>query len=239
MDFSTRSVPNKAVSSLSDLAEAHFAWMLVRGYSADTVRARRVAMRRFLRWCMSHKLRRPRALTRAALEEYQRDVFNYRQPNGRPLALGTQQGFLAPLKTFMRWLHLEGHVPDNAAAEFTIPKQPKQLPRVLLSLREVNVVLAQASADDAVSLRDRALLELLYATGMRRTELANLTIHDVDPTLGRAFRRSGKGQRDRVVPTGTRSAGWLERYLKRSRSRLLRRPTDATDVVNDSPAHDR
>src|SRR5207237_1285048 len=78
--------------------EAHFEWMLVTGYTADTVRGRRIAIRRFIAWCDERGLADPREITKPILERYQRHLFYYRKSDGAPLTLATQHGFLAPLK---------------------------------------------------------------------------------------------------------------------------------------------
>jgi len=86
---------------------AHFEWMMVTGYSKDTVRARRVAIRRFIAWCDERGLNQPADITKQVLERYQRHLFYYRKPDGKPLTLGTQMGCLAPLKLWFSWLARE------------------------------------------------------------------------------------------------------------------------------------
>lgn len=124
--------------------EAHFEWMLVTDYSADTVRARRQALRRFIAWCGERGARQPFDITKPVLERYQRHMFYYRKPNGSPLALGSQLGALAPLKTWFKWLARENHILYNPASELDLPKLPKHLPPAVLSVREVEPLLAKA-----------------------------------------------------------------------------------------------
>ena len=89
---------------LTRAMEAHCEWMLMTGYTADTVRTRRVAIRRFIAWCDERGLADPREITKPILERYQRHLFYYRKPDGAPLTLGSQHATLAPLKTFFKWL---------------------------------------------------------------------------------------------------------------------------------------
>ena len=89
---------------LTHIMQEHFEWMLVSGYSEDTVRARRVAIRRFIVWCEERALRDPKEVTKPILERYQRHLYYHRKANGRPMTLGSQFGCLAPLKTFFKWL---------------------------------------------------------------------------------------------------------------------------------------
>src|SRR5262249_29242185 len=126
--------PGKREDALAHLplmryVEMHFEWMLITGYSADTVRARRIALRRFVLWCAERELNAPQDITKPILERYQRHLFYYRKEDGRPLTLGSQFGCLAPLRTFFKWLARENHILYNPASELQLPKQPKRLPR--------------------------------------------------------------------------------------------------------------
>ena len=123
--------------------------MAVSGYSEDTIRARRIALRRFVAWCEERALRDPKDITKPILERYQRHLFYYRKANGRPMTLGTQFGCLAPLKTFFKWLAKENHILYNPASEITLPKLPKHLPRVILSIQEVEAILREAEPTSA------------------------------------------------------------------------------------------
>ena len=217
---------------LTRYMHAHFEWMLTHGYSADTVRARRIALRRFIAWCAERDLADPRAITAPVLERYQRHLFTYRKPDGTPLTLGSQAGALAPLKTWFKWLTREHHIPSNPASELQLPKQPKRLPRTLLAVADIDAILHEAEPATPAGLRDRAMLELLYATGLRRMELPALKRYDVDLNRRLVFVREGKGRRDRVVPLGERAAAWLDKYLAEARPQLLAGDIDALFVTD-------
>jgi integrase/recombinase XerD len=206
--------------ALTRYMDEHFEWMMLTGYTPDTVRGRRIALRRFIVWCNDRGLSDPKEITKPILERYQRHLFYYRKPDGTPLTLGSQQGFLAPLKTFFKWLARENHIPSNPASELELPRQPKHLPRALLSIEDVEAVLRQIDHTTTTGLRDRAILEVLYSTALRRTELANLRRYDADLSRLIVFVREGKGQKDRVVPLGERAALWLDKYLVESRPLL-------------------
>ena len=212
---------------LTRYMEAHFEGLMIAGYSEDTVRARRQQIRRFIAWCEERGLKQPSDITRLVLERYQRHLFYYRKPNGEPLTLGSQAASLAPLKTWFQWLTRENFLLYNPASELMLPKLPRHLPRALLSVQEVEAILAEAEPASPSGLRDRALLELVYSTGLRRTEVAKLALYDVDATRRLVFVREGKGKQDRVVPIGERAVAWLERYLQEVRPNLLTRDTEA------------
>lgn len=205
--------------------EDHFEWMLVTGYSADTVRARRVSIRKFIGWCDERGLDDPREVTRPMLERYQRYLFYYRKPEGKdcgaPLTISMQYQYLAPLKTWFKWLSRQHHILANPAADLDLPKLPKRLPRSVPTVQEVEAILSEAEPDSAKGLRDRALLEVLYATGLRRMELPGVSIYDIDLNRGVLCVRQGKGNRERMVPLGDRAIAWLDKYLIESRPQLL------------------
>src|ERR1700677_3030479 len=139
---------------LTRVMQEHFEWMLVSGYSEDTVRARRVAIRRFITWCEERSLRDPKEVTKPILERYQRHLYYHRKANGRPMTLGSQFGCLAPLKTFFKWLARENHIPYNPASELALPRLPRHLPRVILSIQEIEAILREAEPKSAAGLRD-------------------------------------------------------------------------------------
>ena len=207
--------------------EDHFEWMLVTGYSADTVRARRNAIRRFIGWCEERGLSDPRDITKPMLERYQRYLFYYRKADGAPLTIGMQAQYLAPLKTWFKWLSRQHHILANPAADLDLPRQHKSLPRSVPSVAEVEAILREAEPGTTAGLRDRAMLETLYATGLRRMELPGVSIYDIDLNRGVLWVRHGKGGRERVVPLGDRAMAWLDKYLIESRPQLLADDTAA------------
>src|SRR3974390_2298610 len=197
-----------AALPLTRYMHEHFDWMRVSGYAEDTVRARRVAIRRFITWCEERALRDPKEITKPILERYQRHLYYHRKDDGRPMTLGSQLGCLAPLKTFFKWLAKENHIPYNPASEITLPQPPKHLPRVILSVQEIEAILREAEPKTPQGLRDRAMLETLYSTALRRMELTGLALYDIDLKRRLIVVREGKGGRDRVIPIGARAAAW-------------------------------
>jgi len=210
-----------AAVPLTRYLNEHLEWMRVSGYSEDTVRTRRVAIRRFIAWCAERALSTPGEITKPILERYQRHLYYHRKSDGRPMTLGSQHACLAPLKTFFKWLTKENHIPYNPASELTLPQTPKHLPRVILSVEEVEAILREAEPKSAPGLRDRAMLETLYSCGLRRMELPHLALYDIDLRRRWVLVREGKGRRDRVIPIGERAAAWVEKYLLEARPQLL------------------
>lgn len=194
--------------------------------SAGTVRKRDTSLRRFIDWCDERGLHDPREVTLPILERYRAYLHHYRKEDGTPLTAGSQTVLLAPLRAFFKWLVREKYLPGNPASELMMPRVPKQLPKIVLHQEEVERVLNQPDLGTPDGIRDRAILELLYATGMRRMELCGLDLHDIDHRRQAALIRRGKGNKDRMVPLGERALGWVLKYLNEARPLLL---------VGDSP----
>jgi integrase/recombinase XerD len=117
----------------------------------------------------------------------------------------------ASLRGFYRFCFAEGLVATDVAARFDLPRRPRLLPEVL-SVEEVDALLSAQAGDTGVGLRDRALLELLYSSGLRISEALGLDREDL--SLEEAFVRVvGKGDRERLVPVGEVALDWLRRYI--------------------------
>jgi integrase/recombinase XerD len=205
-------------------------WTAARQYSAMTIKARRIEVGYFIDWCEARSIVRPDEVTRAILERYRQHVFLYRRKtDGAPLSHQTQGKRLISVRAFFQWLTRQHHLLYNPASELELPRQQQRLPRHILSVAEVEQVLNACDTAEPLGLRDRAMLEALYSTGMRRSELTSLRADDIDLTRGTVFIRQGKGGKDRVVPIGERACRWIEKYLYRVRAELLDQRDDPGD----------
>jgi len=193
-------------------------------YSSHTVKNRRIELGYFIDWCEERSISRPDEVTRALLERYRQHVFHYRRKdNGTPLSFQTQHKRLISVRMFFQWLTRQYHLLFNPASELELPRTEQRLPRHVLNVAEVEQVINAIEVEEPTGLgvRDRAMLETLYSTGMRRGELVALRIDDVDLREGTVFIRLGKGKKDRVVPIGARACAWIEKYLYTIRPRYL------------------
>lgn len=165
-----------------------------------------------------------------------RDWLWSRQEQG--LAQSTLARNVATLKSFGKWLEQHRLVAGNPASRLRTPKAPRALPRVL-SDDQVSRVLDRAESlartGDPLAIRDRALLELLYATALRVSEVCGLDLAGLD-RVQRTVRVIGKGAKERVVPFGAPAALALEHYLAAARPELLRAAADASGGAG--PAHE-
>jgi integrase/recombinase XerD len=109
-----------------------------------------------------------------------------------------------------------------------LPRLEKRLPKHVLSRSEIETILTQPDVTEPMGIRDRALLEVLYSTGMRRSELAHLQLYDLDNERGTIMVRQGKGKKDRMIPIGNRAILWIEKYTEIVRPQLVGLSDDGT-----------
>jgi integrase/recombinase XerD len=135
------------------------------------------------------------------------------------VAPATLQRKVACLRSFHRHLRREDLIADDPTAQIKAPRQGKRLPKVL-SRDEVTRLLEQPSGTEPSALRDRALLELMYACGLRASEATGLELQDIDVEAG-ILRARGKGSKERIVPFGSTASRALVSYLQRGRPKLI------------------
>lgn len=210
-----------ARSGITPYMKAFLEHSAVIGSSKDTIRRRHSALKRFISWCDDRGLETPQDITKPILERYQRHLFLYRKADGKPLSYGSQNAMLTPIRTFFKYLSRNNHILYNPASELVLPKKPRRLPKSILTLEEVRQVMNQPDTQTTAGTRDRAILEVFYSTGIRRAELVNLDMGDIDAKRGTLLVREGKGRKDRMVPIGESALKWCEHYRLEVRHELL------------------
>jgi integrase/recombinase XerD len=218
--------PRPPATALEQLLEKHLDYIRVRNYSEATIKGRHVHIGFFLRWCSDRGISEPIEVTRTVLEAYQRHVFHYRKKNGEPLAFTGQQDRLVPLRVWFKWMARNHHILHNPASELEMPKLGFRLPKAVLTASEAEQILAQPKIHEPLGLRDRAILETFYSTGVRRIELASIKLWDLDTERGTVAIRQGKGKKDRIIPLGDRTAVWIRKYVVDARPHLVTEPDD-------------
>lgn len=137
----------------------------------------------------------------------------------RPLAPATVSQWLIAVQMFFRWLYERGHILHDPGAGVPLPKVERDLPRVL-NETEMKLLIESTDIRTARGMRDRAVMETLYATGIRHRECWKLDLYDVDLRARRLVVRAGKGGRDRIAPLTENAAYWIGRYLAEARGEL-------------------
>jgi integrase/recombinase XerD len=213
---------------LEALMYAHLRALEVQNYSPYTVKGRAGHIQFFINWLKERGITEPVEVTRPVLERYQRHLFHSRKANGEPLSFRSQHARLVPLRVWFRWMTRQNHILHNPASEIELPRLGRTLPKVILAAQEVEQIMTLCEIEEPVGLRDRAILELLYSTGMRRLEIVRLKLFDLQLDRGLVLINQGKGNKDRYIPLGHRAVLWLEKYIREGRPHLVSEPDDFT-----------
>ena len=137
----------------------------------------------------------------------------------RQTRASSQARYLSTLRRFYRWQLTRGRIVADPTLKLANPTRPARLPKVM-SERQVDALLGAPVIDTPLGLRNRAMLETLYATGLRVSELVNLKLHEVSLADG-VLRALGKGSKERLVPLGEQAIDWIGRYLREARADIL------------------
>jgi integrase/recombinase XerD len=217
------------------MAERFSEWLEAINYSPKTRVNYTRDVKLFLAWLSENtSLNSIVEVTPAHLQQYQIALYNFaRHEEDEPatkektaaepkrLSVGTQAARLAAVRKFFSWLLSEQQIAYNPASTLQLPKQPQRLPRGVLTKAEARRLIEATPAVKPRDIRDRAILETLYATGIRRAELITLTIYDADLQTA-TLRIEGKGRRERVVPLTQSAIAALKLYLEEARAVFVR-----------------
>jgi integrase/recombinase XerD len=192
----------------------------IRNYSARTVTDYGYSLALLLRFLDQRQITDIQSVTTATLAEFQRWV--YYQPTKRGAARGVvnQNAILAAVKSFCRFLQAEGILAADPAQGIAYAREPRRLPRNVLTPQEAKRIIESVDTTTVLGYRDRTILEVLYATGIRNQELRQLKVGDVNLEEGLLRVNDGKGGKDRVTPLGQIASRFLETYLKGIRPQL-------------------
>lgn len=161
---------------------------------------------------------------RAVNETHLRDFAVYaatrhRSPKGKHISAATLRQWLAIIRSFFVWMDRNGRLLHNPSERLVFPHRDQPLPHVL-NEPDIARLIESPDTTTALGIRDRAVMEVLYATGIRHAEAHRLDLYDVDTAAHRLTVRLGKGQRDRLVPLTETAAHWLTRYVTVARPEL-------------------
>jgi integrase/recombinase XerD len=205
---------------LDDAVAEHVTWLAVHGYATGTLRTRRYYLASLVSFLDGRDVTEVHNVTPSLLDSYQRHLFHQKKRDGSPLSFLTQAQRLIPVKGLFAWLAQSGHLAFDPSLSLVLPKREHRVPESVLSVDEVEAVLAGPDTTTLLGLRDRAILEVFYSSAIRRSELAHLRVADIDYARQTVFVRQGKGARDRFVPIGARACLWVTRYLDEVRPQL-------------------
>ncbi|NLM46595.1 MAG: site-specific tyrosine recombinase XerD [Firmicutes bacterium] len=195
-----------------------------KGLAANTLEAYRRDIKGFAEFLKKSGLTGFEETTRRHIVAYLHNL----QKSGR--ATSTLSRNLASIRSFYNFLFAEKRIEENPAADLESPKLEKRLPRVL-STQEVDLLLEQPDCRKIGGMRDKAMLEMIYATGIRVSELMSLNVPDVNLEAG-FVRCIGKGSKERLIPLGSVAIRYLNQYLLYSRPKLVREEGERALFVN-------
>ncbi len=182
------------------------------GLSQNTLNAYRSDLNKFQQWLSKNN--------RELLTVDTPDLLNYLQYRGKgKIKPRTSARILSTLKRFYGHLYREELISHDPTLLIEAPKMPRSLPKTL-NESEVEALINAPDINEARGLRDRAMFELIYATGLRVTELVTITLSQISLEQG-IVRVVGKGDKERLVPMGEEASSWLEKYIKTARAELL------------------
>ena len=182
------------------------------GRSHYTINNVRSVMRSFIRFLEAEDATDIEDISVDILREYQQELYFYLTAKGRPLTLRTQGLHLSIVKGFTRFLWDQDYLVIDPGAKIQLPKKPRRLPKVILSRAEVKKLINAADMRTDNGYRNRIIIEILYDTAIRRSEMAGIKLHDVDLANG-YLRVTGKGGKDRVVPLSHRVCDLVQTYM--------------------------
>ena len=199
-----------------------------RGLSPNTLAAYERDLQRYISYLRGLGLSEPQLVGRSQVAGFL-EALRTGTDGARPLAASSASRAVTAVRGWHRFMAEEGIAPEDPSATVRPPQPGRRLPKAL-SIEEVRRLLEAADVDDSpVCLRDRALLELLYATGARISEAVGLVVDDLDPDSG-VLRLLGKGRKERIVPMGAFAWKALEAYLVRGRPALASRGRGVPEV---------
>ena len=198
-----------------------------RGLAENTIQSYSRDLIRFLRFLEERRI--------SPLHVTQGDIMDYMSGLEGDLSIRSAARNLSALKMFFRFLVSDGRIESSPARLLNTPKLPSRLPSVL-SRHEVELLLSQPDISNQLGQRDRAMLELLYATGLRVSELVGLRMVNLNMEAG-YVRTIGKGSKERMVPIGAKAQEALKDYLSDGRIGLLKKRTSSYLFLNSRGRH--
>lgn len=201
------------------------------GRAAHTIKGIRSSLKNLVQFLESENLTELEDLTSQALEEYRSELSFCLTAKGTPLARSTQIQRLCNVKGFTAFLKARDYLFQDPAEALDVPNQPQRLPKAILSAKEVAKLMAAPDMRTARGYRNRIILEVLYDTGVRRAELSDIKLADLDLDGG-FIRITGKGDKQRVVPLSTRVCELIGNYLLFVRPQMVQGEDPGYLVVN-------
>ncbi len=210
--------------NLQQLVDEYIQSLKVRNLAPRTISGKRFMLDKFIAFLDSLDIHYIDGITRMIIGDYQTELYHRISQRGRPNSVGYQNGMLSAVKSFTRFLKERDYLVSDPALDIPYAKVPKRLPRSILTRSEARKIINAPDTKCVIGYRDHTIMEVLYTTGIRKEELINLNLSDVDYDDGFLRINAGKGRKDRVVPLGRIACRYLENYIKSVRPDLIHDP---------------
>jgi len=210
--------------SLEHLGKEYIQSVQVKNFSERTIEGQRWRLGKFFLFLHRQGVDRFEQISKPLILDYQTEQYHCLSQRGRPKSVGHQNGMLAVAKGFTAFLKERDYIISDPGRDVKYAKAPKSLPRSILTKSEARRVVNAPDTKTALGYRDKTILEVLYTTGIRRSEANNLTLNDVDYHDGFLRIIAGKGGKDRTVLLGRIACRYLENYIKSVRQELIKDP---------------
>lgn len=206
----------------------------IRGFSVRTLLSYKSSIKAFQEYTKQKGVNDISDINKRTVVEYQHYLqAEYVSKKGKPLAISTRCQKLTCLKSFFNYCYEENYTVQNYKERVVIPKIPKNLPKGVLSKQQIKKLLKAPNTKTTKGYRDRVIIEIFYATGIRRQELEHVRIKDCYLKERQMFINKGKGNKQRWVPLGKKIAKILQKYLKQIRPKLVKEKTHDALIVGD------
>lgn len=190
---------------------------------ASTINGKKCLLERFVLWCLVNDVVLLKDINLALVNEYR--LFarqNYKGKTGEPIQKNSLRNIMTAIKVFIRCLYMNEILDVDPLGRLELPKAAKRVPSNVLEKHQVTKVFEIPLLYGDKGMRDRAILETFYASGVRRKELINLRVSDINFEKGELLVFKGKGDSDRKVPIAPRTLMWLKYYIDHIRPKLIR-----------------
>lgn len=222
--------------------DRYLAWLISTGYAETTIKGAHTDLEWLLRFLEMRAVKRAADITPEVLESY--SLWLRERPNchheNQTVSLSHVFHRLTTLKCFCRWLVKGMVILQDPSEDLEMPRLGERLPRVIMTQDEARAVLDAPELRSPVGYRDKALLELLYASGVRTNELVKLRVQDLDFKARSVFVRKGKGNKQRLIVIPAGPMGYAREYVEKVRPRFAKRTRggdDGTLFLNYTGAH--
>jgi len=195
--------------------------LMLEDRALNTIKGARYSLGIFLKFLRTHGIRDIRGITDETLAHFMKSERERVTKDGSPLSKMTILTRLCVLSKFFLFLRKKGHILFNPMEGYKLPKAPNQIPRDIMTDREMKKFLSLPNTRSLYGYRDRTMLELLYSTGMRASELINLKLGDLSLMKREIKVQRGKGGRARIIPLNHTAVLFLQGYLKRIRPKII------------------